>query len=215
MPALGSQSTGTPSFARDPRQRASMSLPPSASSPSLASGRFYSQVLPTDTPSAAQHTRVKSQPLMPAAPLSPIAPSVSDKSGSPSLNIHDLEERKSEEEQGSRLSQNRGLSFEQQKLGQTDQAPYTDSPNPSVNSRNPIPSHPGISGPTETTTTKGTSVSDTASTLSAHSHHSNEARVLNETPEPVELAMTRDVSSEEVVMAPTVYPGQEWTPMHM
>lgn len=42
----------------------------------------------------------------------------------------------------SRLSQNRGLPFEQQKLGQTDQAPYTEPPNLSVNSRKPIPSHP-------------------------------------------------------------------------
>lgn len=100
MPALGSQSTSVaPSFARDSRQRASMPLPPSASSSSLASGRFYHQVLSTDTPSAAQHTRVQSQPMMPAAPLSPIAPSVSDKSGSPSPHMHDLEERKSQEEQ--------------------------------------------------------------------------------------------------------------------
>lgn len=210
MPVLESESISvTPSFARESRQRASMPLPPSASSPSLASGRFYSQVRSTDTLSASQHTRAKSQPMMLAAPLSPIAPSLSAKSGSPSPHMHDLEERKSQE-QDSRLSQYRDLPSEQQELGQTDQAPYTESPNSNVNS--PSQDYPGIPAPTESTTTKEP---PTPSTLSTHPHRNNEARVLNETPEPVELAMTRDDSSEEIIMSSTAYPGQEWTPMHM
>ncbi|KAJ5692253.1 hypothetical protein N7462_001676 [Penicillium macrosclerotiorum] len=49
--------------------------------------------------------------------------------------------------------------------------------------------------------------------LSAHPHRS-EARSLNETAEPVELALTKDDSSEEIIMSSTAYPGQEWTPMH-
>ncbi|KAJ5336463.1 uncharacterized protein N7506_004485 [Penicillium brevicompactum] len=54
------------------------------------------------------------------------------------------------------------------------------------------------------------------SVLSVHPHRSeNEARVVNDTHEPVELAITADDSSEEIVMSPTAYPGQEWTPVHL
>lgn len=54
------------------------------------------------------------------------------------------------------------------------------------------------------------------SNLSASSTHPHrgEARQVNETPEPVELAVTGDDSSEEIIMSPTSYPGQEWTPMN-
>jgi hypothetical protein len=52
------------------------------------------------------------------------------------------------------------------------------------------------------------------STFSNHPHRESEARALNEPAEPVELAITKDDSSEEIVMSPTAYPGQEWTPMH-
>jgi hypothetical protein len=44
--------------------------------------------------------------------------------------------------------------------------------------------------------------------------HRGDARLVNETPEPVELAVTHDDSSEEIIMSPTSYPGQEWTPMN-
>ena len=55
-----------------------------------------------------------------------------------------------------------------------------------------------------------------ASTISAHPHRSEEeVRVVNNPPQPVELAITADDSSEEIVMSPTSYPGQEWTPMHL
>lgn len=52
------------------------------------------------------------------------------------------------------------------------------------------------------------------SNIHAHPHREGEARTLNERAEPVELPLTRDDSSEEIVMSPTAYPGQEWTPMH-
>jgi hypothetical protein len=56
----------------------------------------------------------------------------------------------------------------------------------------------------------------TVSILSSHPHRSeNEARIVNDPPEPVELAITADDSSEEIIMSPTSYPGQEWTPMHL
>ncbi|CAG7959726.1 unnamed protein product [Penicillium salamii] len=54
------------------------------------------------------------------------------------------------------------------------------------------------------------------SVLSSHPHRSeSETRVVNDNHEPVELAITADDSSEEIVMSPTSYPGQEWTPMHL
>jgi hypothetical protein len=42
--------------------------------------------------------------------------------------------------------------------------------------------------------------------------HRGDARMVNDTPEPVELAVTHDDSSEEIIMSPTSYPGQEWMP---
>lgn len=54
-----------------------------------------------------------------------------------------------------------------------------------------------------------------ASMVSSHPHRSEEeARVVNDPPRPVELAITADDSSEEIVMSPTSYPGQEWAPMY-
>ncbi|KAJ5469614.1 hypothetical protein N7539_009232 [Penicillium diatomitis] len=38
------------------------------------------------------------------------------------------------------------------------------------------------------------------------------ARLVNETADPVELRITRDDSSEEVIMSPTAYPQQMWKP---
>lgn len=212
----------------DPRQRASMSLPPSTSFNSMTD-RFYSQVQPEETPYSVQHTRSQSQPLMFGTPLSPIAPSESDRSGSRSPRMHDLENG-SENMHAPRLSKEQTLAFNQQN---PDQEPYTEqlpgqndqqlrrqnnnatdlpeptfSPSPSIKSRKPVPNQPETE-----TTPKNISVS-AASTLSTHPHR-NEARFLNETTEPVELAMTKDDSSEEIVMSPTAYPGQEWTPMHI
>jgi hypothetical protein len=51
--------------------------------------------------------------------------------------------------------------------------------------------------------------------LSSHPLRSEEqVRVVNDSPQPVELAITADDSSEEIVMSPTTYPGQEWRPMY-
>ena len=82
-------------------------------------------------------------------------------------------------------------------------------PNVSIKSRKPVASQP------EAANTNGTKniVVSSASIISEHPHR-NEARTLNEASEPVELALTKDDSSEEIIMSPTAYPGQEWTPMH-
>lgn len=264
MPALDSQSpheTAPP--ARDPRPRASVPLPLGSSSDSLMSGRFYSQIEAADTASPARHTRAKSQPML-APPLSPIAPSVSDRSVSHSSHLHDIEERESQKDQQEVQAQARLLqeqeqtadnpkesqrnqqaeevqvpqtehqeedqkeqSSQKQVLGTTDPAQSILNPNLGVRSRKPVVSQPeSIS--TTTTTTNNTTTNNTntnttskdipissASTLTYHPHRESDPRVLNETTEPVELAMTKDDSSEEIVMSPTAYPGQEWTPMHM
>lgn len=42
----------------------------------------------------------------------------------------------------------------------------------------------------------------------------DESLSLHRTSTPVELAIRNDDSSEEIVMSPTAYPGQEWTPMN-
>lgn len=201
--------------AHDPHQRASMSLPPNTSF-NPTTGRFYSQAQPEETPYSAQHTRSQSQPLMFGTPLSPIAPSESDRSGSRSPRMHDLEDNGSTVVQESHLSQEQAVASSQQK---PDEASYTEqlpgptlSPSPSIESRKAVPNQPETSTTTETAP-KDNSVSATSS-LSTHPHR-NEARSLNETTEPVELAMTKDDSSEEIVMSPTAYPGQEWTPMHI
>lgn len=239
MPALESQpASETTPAARDPHQRASLSLPPSVSSISLMPDRFYSQAQPADDLSSAQHTRVQSQPMMLATPLSPVAPSESDKSGSHSPRMHELEEKGSEKEQESRLSQDQVPASGHEKPERAD-LPYTEHlaepkaqplqeqnteaetlpqpvliPNLSVRSRKPVASQPESSTAIEATAPKTITVSST-SMLSTHPHRNNEARVLNEITEPVELAMTKDDSSEEIVMSPTSYPGQEWTPMHI
>lgn len=49
-----------------------------------------------------------------------------------------------------------------------------------------------------------------------HPHRDDEPRIVNDPPrEPVELALTKDDSSDEILMSPTTYPGQEWIPTHM
>jgi hypothetical protein len=83
------------------------------------------------------------------------------------------------------------------------------SPQLSVRSRKPV-------GSSSVSPAFETRVVSTASVLSSHPHRSeDETRVVNDIPEPVELAITADDSSEEIVMSPTAYPGQEWTPMHL
>ena len=85
-------------------------------------------------------------------------------------------------------------------------------PNANVRSRKPVEPNPEAQD-TLAPEPKNIAVSGT-STVSDHPHR-DQARVVNETNSPVELALTKDDSSEEIVMSPTTYPGQEWTPMHL
>jgi hypothetical protein len=88
------------------------------------------------------------------------------------------------------------------------------APQLSIRSRTPVVSDLTSPAP-ENHTTRNIAVSNT-SVISAHPHRSEDkARVVNDTPQPVELAVTADDSSEEIIMSPTSYPGQEWTPMHL
>ena len=88
------------------------------------------------------------------------------------------------------------------------------APQVSIRSRKPMDSD-SASQASENNAPRSIAVSN-ASAISTHPHRSeNEARVVNDPPQPVELAITADDSSEEIVMSPTSYPGQEWTPMHL
>lgn len=226
MPALDSQSPlETPPAACDPRQRASMPLPPSSSWDSLMSGGFHSQIQAADTASPAQHTQATSQPML-APPLSPMAPSVSDMSVSHSSHLYDIEERESQKDQQAgevqfprtenQQEDRKAQSSQEQVLETTHPAQSILNPNLNVGSRKPMVSQPkSISTATNTNTTSKDIPISSASALTNHPHRESEPRVLNETTEPVELAMTKDDSSEEIVMSPTTYPGQEWTPMHI
>lgn len=217
-PGLESEPTAemTPA-AHDPRQRASMSLSPSTPFDSMTSTRFYSQTQqPGENLLSAKHTRSQSQPLMLTTPLSPIAPSESDSSGSHNSRTHPMEGKGSENLHESRSSQDEGLAADQQKTEQNNQAlglpQSTLHHELSGKSRKPVPNLPTTSTATETAP-RNVSIS-AGSSLSTHPYR-NEARTLNETAEPVELAVTKDDSSEEIVMSSTAYPGQEWTPMHI
>lgn len=217
MPDLESQPTGeAAAVPRDPR-RASMPLPPIAS-PSMLAGRFYSQA-PTDTPSSAQHTRVKSQPFMTAPPLSPVAPSDSNRSTSQSSDLHTSEGRDSQElpadaTRHSREPEESSDAFESQDNHQDEnQAQSALGPSLSVKSRKRAGDQSESANTAETIVPKNIAVSSD-STFANHPHRDSEARTLNESKDPVELALTKDDSSEEIVMSPTTYPGQEWTPMH-
>lgn len=101
------------------------------------------------------------------------------------------------------------LNTEQQSEPQTDRPEQSLGPQLNVRSRKPVGSDSAFP-------IFEKRAASAVSVLSSHSHCSeNEARVVNDPPEPVELAITADDSSEEIVMSPTAYPGQEWTPMHL
>ncbi|KAJ5970549.1 uncharacterized protein N7479_000467 [Penicillium vulpinum] len=88
------------------------------------------------------------------------------------------------------------------------------APQLSIRSRKPVGSNPAFAA-FENNAPRNIAVSS-ASAISTHPHRSEDkTRVVNDTPQPVELAITADDSSEEIVMSPTSYPGQEWTPMHL
>lgn len=249
---------------RDDRQRASISLPSSSSSNSLATGRFYSQFQSgsmNETPTGSRHL---SQPLpdhsrspspmsfpenRAAHPLSPLE-------GLQGNQIHELQEeelRKQEtqqdqnqdsqlgtlsetqeqEEHGGHKDRMHGEHLRHELYGEITETPTNKqhhlgqqhelqgdlrqqslAPQLSIRSRKPINSD-SVSQASENNAPRNIAVSN-ASAISTHPHRSeNEARVVNDPPQPVELAITADDSSEEIVMSPTSYPGQEWTPMHL
>ncbi|KAJ5306377.1 hypothetical protein N7508_005392 [Penicillium antarcticum] len=121
--------------------------------------------------------------------------------------LSEKEEQEEEEEEGDRYE----LSTE---TARCEQPQHGLNPQLSVRSRKPV-------GDDSTNLTPGhlaprnIAVSNASAVSSIHPHRSEgEARMVNDPPQPVELAVTGDDSSEEIVMSPTAYPGQEWTPMH-
>ncbi|OQD69510.1 hypothetical protein PENPOL_c002G07267 [Penicillium polonicum] len=251
---------------RDDRQRASISLPSSSSSNSLATGRFYSQFQSGSINENPTRSRHLSQPLpshsrspsprsfpenrdRAAHPLSPLEELQGNK-------IHELQEeelRKQEIQQDQNQDSQLGTLSETQEQEQhgehkdrihgerlrhelymgIPEAPTNKQNHPgqqhklqgdlkqqslvpqlSIRSRKPVNSD-STSQASENNASRNIAVPN-ASAISTHPHRSeNEARVVNDPPQPVELAITADDSSEEIVMSPTSYPGQEWTPMHL
>lgn len=175
----------SPPPARDARHRQSMPLPPIVATPSMLSGRFYSSMQSGEPSAPAQHTRTKSQPMLSPPPLSPIGGSDSSKSGQ-SVPLSDVSQI---EERPS--PEERDLEDVQPPV--PPKSPKAQSqPDQSPNLSNDV---------------------SNVSIMSTHPHR-GDARLVNETLEPVELAVTHDDSSEEIIMSPTSYPGQEWTPMN-
>ncbi|KAJ5111008.1 hypothetical protein N7532_001543 [Penicillium argentinense] len=199
------------------RPRASISGPPTASSNPMGGSRFYSQLMSGETQANPQHTRSRSQPLMMGQPLSPVAPSVSESDSNPSPPLpgfNELEEQLSPKEvspppsvppKSPQLEQSQPQ--EQSKTEERPE-PNTSTDSTPIRSRKPLDS----AEPTNNQPEPKNIVVSGSSLLSNHPTRDSEARMLNET-EPVELAL-KDDSSEEIVMSPTAYPGQEWTPMH-
>ncbi|KAF3390559.1 hypothetical protein F1880_009011 [Penicillium rolfsii] len=170
--------------ARDARHRQSMPLPPIVATSSMLSGRFYSSMQSGEPSEPTHHTRTKSQPMLSPPPLSPIGGTGSSKSGQ-SVPLSDVSqiEERSSPEERDRQGVQPPV---------PPKSPETQpQPDSSPNLSNEIPNVPN---------------------KSTHPHH-GDARLVNENPEPVELA-THDDSSEEIIMSPTSYPGQEWTPMN-
>lgn len=247
---------------RDDRQRASMSLPSSSSSNSLATGRFYSQFQSGSMNETPTSSRNLSQPL-PGNSRSPSPMSFPENRAAHLLSpleelqgnqVHELQEEelhKQETQQDRNQDSQLGTLDEKQEehdehkdrmhgeclrhelYGEIPEAPTNKqnqlgqqhglqgdleqqslAPQLRIRSRKPVNSD-SISQASENNAPRNIAVSNT-SVISTHPHRSeNEARVVNDPPQPVELAITADDSSEEIVMSPTSYPGQEWTPMNL
>ncbi|KAJ5965310.1 hypothetical protein N7481_012024 [Penicillium waksmanii] len=214
------------------RPRASISGPPTTSSNPMSGNRFYSQLMSGETQNTPQHTRSQSQPFMISHPLSPVAPSISENSSSPpSASLDELEEKSPELESSPPVPPKSPVSeldrteedANAQQIDTPAQAPEHEQKQTSASNLAPslsVRSRESTGSDFESTTFIGKNnepqnifVSGTSTTFS-HPTREREARTLNETAEPVELALTRDDSSEEIIMSPTAYPGQEWTPMH-
>lgn len=154
-----------------------------------------------------------------------------DQNGDPPLST--LNENQEQEEQEEHKDRMLGEPLRHELYGGISEAPTNKQNNPeqehelqgnlkqqslapqlSIRSRKPVISD-SASPASENHAPRNIAVSN-ASAISAHPHRSeDEARVVNNPPQPVELAITADDSSEEIVMSPTSYPGQEWTPMHL
>lgn len=220
--------------------RASISGPPGNG---MGGSRFYSQLMSGEA-QPTQHTRSQSQPLVMSHPLSPVAPSESEKSSSASQDelekslefesaplvpskspvIEQEVKREDEFAKGQEQSQAQlpPSEPEQSHIHQHEQDKASQpilAPSLSVQSRKSTGSNHETEFTSESTKVtenngpKNIVVSGTSTTF-AHPHREPEPRNVTEGSEPVELALTRDDSSEEIVMSPTAYPGQEWTPMH-
>ncbi|KAJ5780387.1 hypothetical protein N7457_005547 [Penicillium paradoxum] len=85
------------------------------------------------------------------------------------------------------------------------------SPQPNVGSRTPA----SPASATSSSENHTNAIADSnSSVVSSHPHRSeSKACVVHDPPRPAELAITADNSSEEIIMSPTSYPGQEWTPI--
>ena len=210
MPVFDSLSTEEGADVPRDARRASMPLQPTLTPNALLSGRFYSS-MSEDVPSSAKHTRVKSQPLMAIPPLSPIAASDSNLSMSQSSRWHTSDGRVSQELHAEEAQQSQEEEGSPEPFGS--QAQPGLGPGLGVKSRKHTADQSEFANTAETTTLKNITASS-ASILFNHPHRDSSARTLNESAEPVELAITKDDSSEEILMSPTAYPGQEWTPMH-
>ncbi|KAG0153991.1 hypothetical protein PDIDSM_1370 [Penicillium digitatum] len=211
----------------DDRQRAGKILPHSSSSNSLATGRFYSHFQSGSTNQIFTGSHHLSHPLLgQSRSLSPMSYSENIAAHPLSLleesqdnRVHELHEEHTSRVPGECLrhelcgempeaKQNHsGQQYELQ--GDLNQQSLT--PQPNTRSRTPL-----ASGSASPSPENHESCNIAVSNASVHPHRSeNEARVVNYPPHPVELAITADDSSEEIVMSPTSYPGQEWTPMHL
>ncbi|KAJ5510221.1 hypothetical protein N7453_002324 [Penicillium expansum] len=193
-------------FSRISLQSGSMKEAPAAS-------RHLSQPLPGHSWSPSPMSFLENRAIDPLSPLEQLQDN----------QIHELQEEGHEEHKDRVLRE--GLRHElygeiheakQNHLGQQhelqgDLKQQSLAPQLSIRSRKPVGSDS-----TFPASENHASSNIAVSTASAHPHRSeNEARVVNYPPQPVELAITADDSSEEIVMSPTSYPGQEWTPMHL
>ncbi|CAG7915714.1 unnamed protein product [Penicillium olsonii] len=231
---------------RDTHQRASIPLPPTSSTNSLPTGRFYSQLQAgniSETPVGSRQTRSLSHPL-PGQSRSPSPMSVHENRTAQPLSPleeiqdHQIPQVEAEEEkrqpppaetmesQLSPLNESQEQEEQEEHKDRVLEERHELHGEPSLPSKLPSGVPKGLGAEQDVRSRKPTG-SDFApvfdhravsnvSILSSHPHRSeNETRLVNDTHEPVELAITADDSSEEIVMSPTSYPGQEWTPIHL
>ncbi|CAI7616524.1 unnamed protein product [Penicillium glandicola] len=215
------------SLPRADRQRPSTSLPSSSSSNSLATGRFYSQFQSgstNETTTGSRHGSTLSQPL-PGHSRSPSPRSSHENRATHPLSppaelqdhqINQLQAEKqhkkdTEDEQEEHKSRMPGERIPHELDREISEPPSNKQGN---QQQHELEGNPKRSLAPQLNTPGNIAVSNTP--MSIHPHRNeNEARVVNDPPQPVELAITADDSSEEIFMSPTSYPGQEWTPIHL